>query len=61
LQKCVSVDSCGYWHWCLARLFIEIFQADLAEFPGGKKVSKLISRTNPRWQTAIQTKLIWTT
>ncbi|KAG1750075.1 hypothetical protein EDB19DRAFT_1904327 [Suillus lakei] len=45
----------------LQKLFIEIFQADLAEFPGGKKVSKLISRTNPRWQTAIQTKLIWTT
>ncbi|KAG2055884.1 hypothetical protein BDR06DRAFT_1006717 [Suillus hirtellus] len=45
----------------LQKLFIEIFQADLAEFPGGKKVLKLISRTNPRWQTAIQTKLIWTT
>ncbi|KAG2086657.1 uncharacterized protein F5147DRAFT_791703 [Suillus discolor] len=45
----------------LQKLFIEIFQADLAEFPGGKKVSKLISRTNPRWQTTIQTKLIWTT
>ncbi|KAG2067308.1 hypothetical protein BDR04DRAFT_1159361 [Suillus decipiens] len=45
----------------LQKLFIEIFQADLAKFPGGKKVSKLISRTNPRWQTAIQTKLIWTT
>ncbi|KAG1856581.1 hypothetical protein C8R48DRAFT_775984 [Suillus tomentosus] len=45
----------------LQKLFIEIFQADLAEFPGGKKVSKLISRMNPCWQTAIQTKLIWTT
>ncbi|KAG1800658.1 hypothetical protein EV424DRAFT_1545625 [Suillus variegatus] len=43
----------------LQKLFIEIFQADLAEFPGGKKVSKLISKTNPRWQTAIQTGLIW--
>jgi hypothetical protein len=45
----------------MARLFIEIFQADLTKFPGGKKVSKLISRTNPHWQTAIQTKLIWIT
>ncbi|KAG2051956.1 hypothetical protein BDR06DRAFT_1059594 [Suillus hirtellus] len=45
----------------LQKLFIEIFQADLTEFPGGKKVSKLISRMNPHWQTAIQTKLIWTT
>ncbi|KAG2122905.1 hypothetical protein DEU56DRAFT_917613 [Suillus clintonianus] len=45
----------------LQKLFIEIFQADLAEFPGGKKLSKLISKTNPRWQTAIQTELIWNT
>ncbi|KAG1797046.1 uncharacterized protein HD556DRAFT_1441211 [Suillus plorans] len=45
----------------LQKLFIEIFQADLAEFPGGKKVSKLISKTNPRWQTAIQNGLIWAT
>ncbi|KAG1851925.1 hypothetical protein F4604DRAFT_1933861 [Suillus subluteus] len=45
----------------LQKLFIEIFQADLAEFPGGKKLSKLISRTNPCWQTAIQMQLIWTT
>ncbi|KAG1873406.1 hypothetical protein C8R48DRAFT_769841 [Suillus tomentosus] len=43
----------------LQKLFIEVFQADLAEFPGGKKVSKLISKTNPRWQTTIQTGLIW--
>ncbi|KAG2121100.1 hypothetical protein DEU56DRAFT_760796 [Suillus clintonianus] len=43
----------------LQKLFIEIFQADLAEFPGGKKVSKLISKTNPRWQTTIQSGLIW--
>ncbi|KAG1735637.1 uncharacterized protein EDB91DRAFT_1250471 [Suillus paluster] len=45
----------------LQKLFIEIFQADLAEFPGGKKLSKLISKTNPHWQTAIQTELIWNT
>ncbi|KAG1838758.1 hypothetical protein C8R48DRAFT_782307 [Suillus tomentosus] len=45
----------------LQKLFIKIFQADLAEFPGGKKVSKLISKTNPRWQTAIQNGLIWAT
>ncbi|KAG2120424.1 uncharacterized protein F5147DRAFT_766341 [Suillus discolor] len=43
----------------LQKLFIEIFQADLAEFPGSKKVSKLISKTNPRWQTTIQSGLIW--
>ncbi|KAG1733175.1 hypothetical protein EDD22DRAFT_960248 [Suillus occidentalis] len=43
----------------LQKLFIEVFQADLAEFPGGKKASKLISKTNPRWQTTIQTGLIW--
>ncbi|KAG1779726.1 hypothetical protein EV702DRAFT_1195089 [Suillus placidus] len=43
----------------LQKLFIEIFQADLAEFPGGKKLSKLILKTNPHWQTAIQNELIW--
>jgi hypothetical protein len=40
-------------------LFIKVFQADLAKFSGGKKVSKLISKTNPHWQTTIQTRLIW--
>ncbi|KAG2125269.1 hypothetical protein BD769DRAFT_1669010 [Suillus cothurnatus] len=44
----------------LQKLLIEIFQADLAEFPGGKKILKLISKTNPGWQTAIQNRLIWT-
>ncbi|KAG1834872.1 hypothetical protein EV424DRAFT_1532062 [Suillus variegatus] len=45
----------------LQKLFIKIFQADLAEFPGGKKISKLISKMNPHWQTAIQNRLIWAT
>ncbi|KIK34740.1 hypothetical protein CY34DRAFT_17510 [Suillus luteus UH-Slu-Lm8-n1] len=43
----------------LQKLFTEVFQADLAKFPGGKKASKLISKTNPGWQTTIQTGLIW--
>jgi len=60
LQKYVFIGPCSYTSWFLIRLFIEIFQADLAEFPGGKKISKLISKTNPGWQTAIQNRLIWT-
>jgi hypothetical protein len=59
LQKYVFISRRHYTNWFLLRLFIKVFQADLAEFPGGKKASRLISKTNPRWQTTIQTGLIW--
>lgn len=38
---------------------IQIFQNDLAECPGVRRGSKLISVVNPQWQSTIQQGLVW--
>ncbi|KAG1826380.1 hypothetical protein EV424DRAFT_1345690 [Suillus variegatus] len=40
-------------------ILVEYFQQDLAEFPGRRAIPKLLSSTNPQWQTKIQTDLLW--
>ncbi|KAG1764378.1 hypothetical protein EV702DRAFT_1205041 [Suillus placidus] len=40
-------------------ILVEYFQQDLGEFPGKRTVPKLLSNTNPQWQTKIQTNLLW--
>ncbi|KAG2117241.1 uncharacterized protein F5147DRAFT_567093 [Suillus discolor] len=43
----------------IRNILVEYFQQDLAEFPGKRTVLKLLSSTNPQWQTKIQTDLLW--
>ncbi|KAH7917867.1 hypothetical protein BV22DRAFT_1025580, partial [Leucogyrophana mollusca] len=40
-------------------LMVLLFQLDLQEYPGRKKVPKLLKGASPQWQTTIHNKLLW--
>ncbi|KAH7928240.1 hypothetical protein BV22DRAFT_1005200, partial [Leucogyrophana mollusca] len=40
-------------------LMVYLFQLDLQEYPGRKKVPKLLKGASPQWQTTIHNKLLW--
>jgi hypothetical protein len=42
----------------LLRIFVQIFQDDLADCPGSRRGAKILA-VNPQWQTTIQQGLMW--
>ncbi|KAI9572452.1 hypothetical protein HD554DRAFT_2168109 [Boletus coccyginus] len=43
----------------LEKYMVKIFQNDLAECPGFRRGTKIISVVNPSWQSTIQQELVW--